>query len=160
MRKAKYDRKQVICKKSSCIGHSTNVARPGSWIRYNVDETGSMRAHSRIGRVLGRIDRADGPDGFEYRGWLAVIYLSLSGRTGAIAWVDPDTVRECYENPPANLFAWITGEQWVKTKGDIARIIAMAQHGTTGEEYIATRDDPDKPYNARPEYARQFVLEF
>jgi len=157
MRKAKYDRKQVICRNASCIGYSSNIARPGYWIRYNVGESGSQWAINRLGRVLGRIAHADA-DGNDCRGFLAVMRLAVSGTAAFVDWVNPDMVRECYERPPANLFAWITGEEWVSTHDDIARIIAMAQHGTTCEEYIATRDNPEKPYNARPEYRDQFVI--
>ena len=145
MRKARYDLKQVICKNSSHIGHSSNVARPGSWITI---DTG------RTARVLGRIAETDGPN--DCVGWLAVI--TLYARSAGIAWIDPHDVRECYGTPPVNLMDWLTSPDWVKSKQDIHHIIAMDQHGTTQEQFIATRHDPDKAYNARPEYVAQFIL--
>ena len=32
MRKARYDMQKVVCKNSSCIGYSSNIAKPGYWI--------------------------------------------------------------------------------------------------------------------------------
>ena len=148
MRKARYDLKQVICPKASCLGHSSNVAKPGYWIAFGPAQT--------IGRVLGRIAETDGPN--NCKGHLAVIRLSCEATHAHIAWVDPQEVTACYSAPPAKLLAWLTGSEWVKDKGDIARIIAMSQHGTLSESYIDNRDKPEQAYNARPEYVQQFIL--
>lgn len=147
MRRARYDLKQVICKNSSCIRHSSNIARPGYWITYGAHNTG---------RVLGRIAETDRPN--DCVGYLAVMRLSPGMQSAGIDWVNPSTVTNVYSTPPAQLLAWITAPDWVESKHDIARIIAMDQHGATQEQFIATRDDPDKAYNARPEYVAQFIL--
>lgn len=152
MRKANYDCKRVICKNSSGLGYSSNVAKPGYWIAF---KGGS--GEQCIGRVLGRIAETD-RQGADCAGCLAVIRLHMESTHAGIAWVNPNDVTHCYEKPPADLLAWITGSEWVKNKGDIARIIAMAQHGTTSESFIATRNDPEKAYNARPSYIKQFIL--
>ena len=157
MRKAKYSMRQVVCRNSSCIGYSSNVARPGYWVMYRGDSEGL-----RMARVLGRIEYAQFVHGArtpDVRGSLAVIRLTMGGTHANIAWVDPGDVVECYEKPPAALMAWITGPDWVKSKRDIARILAMSEYGTTSEEFISSRDDPAKPYNARPEFCAQYIIE-
>lgn len=152
MRKAKYDMRRVICKNSSCIGNSSNIAKPGFWIVY-CDDSGKQYA----GRVLGRIAETD-RDGKDCAGHLAVMRLHTGMRSAGIAWVHPDSVRDVYEHPPAALLEWITGPEWVKSAADIARIIAMDQHGTTCESFIDSRHAPDKAYNSRPEYVQQWIL--
>ena len=152
MRKAKYDLRKVICPNSSCIGFSNNTAKPGYWITWKTDET-----HYGIGRVLGRIAKTD-HDGSDCAGYLAVMALFMESTHAGVRWVDPREVTTCYEKPPADLLAWITGADWVKNAKDVARMVAMSEHGTTSDDYIATRNDPDKAYNARPEYVAQFIL--
>lgn len=153
MRKARYDLRQVICKNARCFGYSSNVAKPGYWVSF----TGSS-GEKCSGRVLGRIAETD-RDGKNCSGYLAVIRLTLECTHAGIAWVNPTDVTHCYRNPPADLFAWITGPEWVKNKRDIARIVAMNEHGTLSDSFIATRNDLEKAYNARPEYVSQWVLE-
>lgn len=143
MRKARYDLKQVICPNASTIGYSTYVAKPGYWI---------TTAFSTA-RVLGRI-----AEPYECKGWLAVVSLLQGHRSAGIRWIDPKEVTAVYATPPAQLFQWLTGPDWVKSPKDIARIIAMHEHGTLQEQFIANRDLPDQAYNARPEYAQQFIL--
>ena len=152
MRKAKYDLRKVICRKASCLGYSSNVAKPGYWVSF-VGGSGE----ACIGRVVGRIAESDG-SGTNCRGYLAVMRLSMECTHAYINWVNPDDVRHCYEKPPAALLEWIAGADWVKSAADVARLIAMSQHSTTSENFIATRDDPEKAYNARPEYAAQFIM--
>lgn len=155
MRKAKYDLKQVICPNASCIGHSSNVARPGYWVRFT-----GLSGESCMGRVLGRIAVAEnaGPDSTSCRGMLAIIRLHGCAQSAGITWVRREDVTECYAKPPRDLFAWITGDDWVKSAKDIHRIVAMDQYGTLQEQFIASRNDPEKAYNARPEYVAQFIL--
>lgn len=150
MRKARYDLRKVVCPNSSYLGYSSNVAKPGYWITWVGDHPGF-----NVGRVLGRIAETDGPD---CKGWLAVITLFSSHNAAGIRWIKPTWVNTVYEKPPAKLLAWITGETWVKNKHDIARIIAMSEHGTLQEQFIENRDNPDQAYNARPEYIQQFIL--
>lgn len=152
MRKAKYDMRQVICSNASCIGYSSNVARPGYWIRVKHEP-----ACPTVGRVLGRIAETD-RGGMDCAGWLAVVTLHGSLRFAGIRWINPADVIECYEKPPADLLTWITGAEWVKNKDDIARIVAMSEHGTLSDEFIGNRDNPDQAYNARPAYVSQFIL--
>jgi hypothetical protein len=155
MRKAQYDMQRVICKNASCIGYSSNVAKPGYWVSWR---DGANAAGPLIGRVIGRIAKTDG-QGNDCAGFLAVMSLGMEATHAWIRWVDPADVTACYEKPPADLLAWITGNEWVKNKGDIARMIAMSEHGTLSESFIATRNDPSKPYNSRPAYVAQFILE-
>lgn len=150
MRKAKYDLRMVVCRKASCLGYSSNVAKPGYWVSF-VGDSGE----SCLGRVVGRIAKTDGLD---CRGYLAVMRLSMECTHAFVTWVNPDDVRHCYKKPPAALLNWITGAEWVKSAADVARLIAMSRHGTTSDQFIATRDDPEKAYNARPEYVNQWVL--
>jgi hypothetical protein len=153
MRKARYDMKQVVCRNASCIGYSSNIAKPGYWIAYGA-------AGGGLGRVLGRIAEADYKhDSVSVVGWLAVMVLGMEATHAWVRWVNPADVTACHAKPPAALFAWLAGDEWVKSKADIARLIAMAQHGTTSESFIASRDDADKAYNARPEYVKQFILD-
>jgi hypothetical protein len=77
----------------------------------------------------------------------------------SVRWVDPREVWECYEHPPRDMLDWITQPAWVKSKHDIARVIAMSEHGTLSESFIVKRDDPANAYNARPAYVSQFILE-
>lgn len=149
MRKAKYDLRKVICPNASCIGYSSNVAKPGYWIAYGSDR--------RIARVLGRIAETD-RDGTDCKGWLAVIRMGMECTSGFIDWVNPSDVRHCYAKTPADFLTWLTGTDWVQSKNDIHRIIAMNEHGTLSDQFIATRNDPAKPYNARPLYVDQFIL--
>ena len=125
MRKATYDLRKVVCRNASCIGYSSNIAKPGYWITWN--------GGNSTGRVLGRIAESDH---FPGKGYLAVIQLHAANKHAGIQWVNPDDVVCCYEKPPAKLLAWLCGEDWVKNKDDIARIIAMSHHGTLSEEYI------------------------
>lgn len=158
MRKARYDMRQVVCRNSSCIGFSSNIARPGYWVTFGTPDavTGSTPYRS-IGRVLGRIAETD-RDGVNCAGFLAVVRLTMEGTHAAVTWVPPAHVIACYEKPPAALLAWLTGDEWVKSKDDIARIVAMSEHGTLSESYIGNRDNPEQSYNARPEYINQFIL--
>lgn len=152
MRKARYDMRQVICRNSSCLGYSSIYAKPGYWVAYR-----GLSGEACIGRVLGRIAETDrgSPN---CAGHLAVMRLFMECTHAGIAWVNPDDVTHCYAKPPRDLLAWITGDDWVQSKRDIARIIAMDQHGTTSDSFIASRDEPDKAYNARPQYVAQFIL--
>jgi hypothetical protein len=152
MRKARYDMKQVICPNASLIAYGTRVVRPGYWIEFKV---GSNR---ELGRVLGRVAETD-RDGIDCTGHLAVIRLICEGTAGGICWVPPADVIYALEKPPAKFLAWITGDEWVKSQDDIARIVAMNEHGTLSESYIENRDNPDQAYNARPEYIKQFILD-
>lgn len=149
MRKARYDMKQVICKNASLIGSSTCIARPGYWIHFK-------DGGPDFGRVLGRVAKTDG---YDCKGWLAVVVFHGHHGFCGFRWVDPDDVRECYPYTPHKILAWLTGPDWVKSKADIARIIAMSEHGTLSEDYIDNRDKPDQAYNARPEYVQQFLLD-
>jgi hypothetical protein len=150
MRKAKYSAKKVYLPKSSRIGYGVTYAKPGHWI------TWGERCN---GRVLGRIDESS-RDGLENcDGWLAVMSLGEDLTHAFVRWVNPAEVTSCRETPPAALLAWITGDEWPKTAAGIPRMLAMAEHGTCSDHYIAARNDPSKPFNARTEYARQFVLE-
>ena len=158
MRKARYSLKKVICRNSSCIGYSSVTAKPGYWIAWrDCPVVGQPLPEARYGRVLGRIDETD-RDGTDCKGWLAVMRLSMELTHASIAWVNPADVTHVYEKPPADLLAWITGAEWVKNKDDIARILAMSEHGTTSDQFIASRNDPEKAYNARPQYVKQFIL--
>lgn len=153
MRRAKYSMKRIICPNASSIGYSTTICKPGYWVVWVEDG----REYS--GRVLGRIEETENKNGLkDCAGMITVIRFYSGGRSCGVAWVDRHSVRECYPNPAANLAKWITGDDWVKSKKDILRIIAMQQHGTLSEEYIGDRDNPEKPYNCRPEYVNQFEL--
>ena len=156
MRKARYNMQQVICRNASHIGYSTTRAKPGYWVAYK------NFGVPHIGRVLGRIAETD-RQGLDCKGYLAVMVLGMDCTHAGVQWVDPSYVTHCYERPPAALLTWITNPiNWVKSKHDIARLIAMARHGTTSDQFIATRNDPDKPYN-NPAHAEafngQYILE-
>ncbi len=151
MQKARYDLRKVTCKNSSLIGFSSNVAKPGYWVVCKTDPAGTPV----MGRVMGRVAESQNGEGV---GHLAVMVLGMGGTHAFVRWIDPALVSECYETAPADLLAWLTGDNWVKDKNDIARLVAMSQYGTTSDRYIASRDDADKAYNARPEYVRQFIL--
>jgi len=153
MRKARFDLKQVVCRNSSCLGYSSNIARSGYWITYRQGGTGDVRA----ARVMGRIAETD-RDGEDCSGWVIAMKLNADLRSTFIVWINPEWITDCYETPPADLLAWIAGDAWVKNKCDIVRLVAMAEHGTTSNTYIGNRDNPDQAYNARPEYMAQFVL--
>ena len=151
MRKFKMSGRRVICRNASLIGHSTNVARPGSWIVFNDDGL-------RVARVLGRIERTDN-GGEDCRGWIAAVCLFVDASFANIAWVNPADVVRCLDAPPRAMLDWITGADWPKDAAGRARVVAMGAHGTLSEQFITTRDDPAKPYNSRPEYAAQWTLE-
>lgn len=153
MRRARYDMRQVICPNSSGIGYSSVIARPGYWIAWDEGDG------QRFGRVLGRIAESEHFTGAENcAGYIAAVRLTCELTHAYVAWVKPDTVQACYEKPPAALLAWLTGPDWVKSKGDIARIVAMSQHGTLSDHFIGNRDKPEQAYNARPAYVDQFIL--
>ena len=152
MRKARYDMRKVICKNASCIGSSSNVARPGYWVTW----TEANRTFT--GRVLGRIAETD-RDGANCSGYLAIVRLHSGMQSAGICWVHPDSVSDCWQKPPAALLTWITGDEWVSNKDDIARIVAMSEHGSMQEQFIANRGDPEHAYNSRPAYVQQFILE-
>lgn len=159
MRKARYSMKQVICRNSSLLGFSSNLAKPGYWVAWRDSPVvGQPLPELRIGRVLGRIEEAEGYNLPKCAGFLAVVALTMECTHAGVRWVNPADVTQCYEKPPAELLAWLTGDAWVKNKNDIARIVAMSEHGTLSDRYIANRDNPDQAYNARPEYIKQFIL--
>lgn len=153
MRKARYDMQQVVCRNSMCLGYSSNIAKPGYWVAYK----DAPDAPTQIGRVLGRIAETT-YDGVNCAGYLAVVRLLMEHTGAAVTWVHPATVTACYEKPPKELMAWLTGDEWVKSKHDIARIIAMSEYGSLSESFIADRNNPENAYNARPEYVAQFIL--
>jgi hypothetical protein len=153
VRRAKYSAKKVYLPNASTLGFGVRYAKPGSWITWETDGCAP-----NTGRVLGRIDET-ARDGLENcDGWLAVMALSRDMGHAHVRWVNPADVYQCQESPPAALLAWITGEEWPTHRRDIPRLIAMSEHGTCSNEYIASRNDPAKPYNARPEYVAQFIL--
>lgn len=152
MRKARYSLKQVILPKASTLGYGQWRAKPGYWILYHVG------TENRLARVLGRIDETDS-DGMNCTGYIAAIRLMSDASHAFVDWVNPADVTYCLEKPPSALLAWITGDEWVKNKENIAHIIAMAQYGTLSESFINSRNEPDKEYNTRPEYAKQWILE-
>lgn len=154
MRRAQYSAKKVFLPNVSHIGFVELYAKPGHWITWS---DGSMRT----GRVLGRIECAEyavGVGTCDVRGWLGVMQLSDDLTHAYVRFVNPEWVVTCYANPPAQLLAWIAGTDWPKSAAEIPRLLAMAEYGTCSESYIAARDDPSKPYNARPEYNLQYVL--
>lgn len=152
MRRASYDLRKVICPHAHCIGYSSNVAKPGYWLTWQNGE------RVEVGRMVGRIARTEGVNPADCAGWILSVRLICENTAAHCYWVNPSDVIACYENPPAALLAWITGPEWVKNKSDIARIVAMSEFGTMSEPYIASRHDPEKAYNARPEYVAQFIL--
>jgi hypothetical protein len=163
MRRAKYSAKKVRLPNVPFFGFNVQHAKPGYWVTW---AKGGV-AHS--GRVLGRIDQAEfnGQDREPVTGWLAVMALSEHMTHAFIRWIDPAWVTECAEQPPRALLDWITGTDWPTRGADVGRLIAMCEHGTTSEQFIATRDDPAKPYNDRTSidgrerreyYIRQFIL--
>jgi hypothetical protein len=151
MRKARYDLQQVICRNSSLLGYATRVVRPGYWVAW------TMSNDLRVGRVMGRVAETD-LDGANCAGWLVVMLLDSTHSHAYTVWVDPLWVTYAVEKPPKELLTWITGDEWVKNKEGLHRLLAMSQHGTTSEQYIASRNDPDKPYNSRPAYVSQWIL--
>jgi hypothetical protein len=156
MRRAKYSAKKVLLRKASTIGYGMHYAKPGNWVTWNEEESGQ-----RTGRVLGRIECAAYEIGLgteDCKGWLAVMQLSDDATHAYVRWVNPDWVQTCYEQPPAKLLAWITGDDWPKRAADIPRLLAMQHYGTCSEEYIEQRNDPDKPYNKNPEFNAHYVL--
>ncbi len=166
MRKAKYSAKKVYLPNASRLGYGLSYAKPGNWIVYTEHHeeigTGKPSEHSRMARVLGRIDHDDHMAGStleDCAGFLAVMALADSGTHAYPRWVNPVDVTECYEKPPRALLEWLTGDDWPQRGADVGRVLAMAQHGTCSESYIASRNDPAKAYNARPEYVSQFTLE-
>jgi hypothetical protein len=150
---------------ASLIGYGVYYAKPGYWMTWS-DPGEPGKEHT--GRVLGRIECAAyaGADDTPamYAGWLAVMQLGDNMTHAYVRWVDPAWVQVCYERPPAQLMAWITGDDWPKRAADIPRLIAMAEYGSCSESYIADRNNPDKPYNGRNgtisagEYCAQYVL--
>ncbi len=155
MRKIRLDRKQVMLPNASTLGYGLYKAKPGNWIMWSDD------GHTRIGRVIGRIAEADRVAGKPYDycvGWLVVMRLYDDMDHAGINWVEPKKVTRCLEQPPHALLAWITGPEWVTTKEDGYRLIAMSEHGTTSEQFIHKRDNPDQAYNARPQYIDQLKL--
>lgn len=152
MRKARYDMRRVVCRNASLLGSATRIAKPGHWVIFD-----QGAGAPTMGRVLGRIAECD-QDGADCRGYLAVIAFYGGHGFCGVRWVNPDDVRECYARPPRAILEWLTGPEWVKSAADIGRILAMSQHGTLSEDYIGTRNDPEKAYNARAEYIGQFIL--
>jgi hypothetical protein len=166
MRRAKYSAKKVRLPNASLIGYGVYYAKPGYWVTWGDPLQDDSKAH-RIGRVLGRIECAaydTGKGALDCMGWLAVMQLSDDLTHAYVRWVDPAWVQVCYEQPPAQLMAWITGDDWPKRATDIPRLIAMSEYGSCSESYIADRNNPDKPYNGRngtisaDEYNAQYVL--
>lgn len=167
MRRAKYSAKKVLLPNASRIGYGMYYAKPGFWLTWSAPagSDGSTTRHS--GRVLGRIECAAYEIGLgtqDCAGWLAVMQLSDDMTHAYVRWVNPERVEVCHERPPAQLLAWIAGDEWPKQGRDVARVLAMAHYGTCSESYISQRNDPEKPYNGRgglidaDEYNAQYVL--
>lgn len=155
MRRAKYSAKKVYLPNATSIGYCVKWAKPGYWIMWNA-QPGVLS----VGRVLGRIEWAQFNEGNreDVRGYLAVMALADDCTHAYVRWVAPKEVACCQEKPPRALLDWITGDKWAKRGADVGWYIALAEHGTTSDSYIATRDDPAKAYNARPEYVAQFII--
>jgi hypothetical protein len=152
MRKAKYSAKKVYLPNSSRVGYDVSHAKPGHWIVY---QCSGVRF---TGRVLGRVDRTCSDGMEDCAGWIAALVLSEDMSSAFVRWVAPEWVLRCLKAPPRELLAWITGDEWPKRAADIPRMLAMQDHGTCCESYIASRNDPAKPFNKNPEYIAQFVL--
>lgn len=153
MRTATYDRKSVICKNASTLGYGVQTAKPGSWISFYTDGRYSSQRSQSVGRVLGRVASVNSPDGEDKTvvGHLLVMKLDVSTFSSYPAWINPLDVTNCRDRPPVELMRWITGDEWVSKDADILRMLRMSDYGTTSEEYIASRNDDDKPYNESAE---------
>lgn len=92
------DNRRTICKNVPFSGHLTHIAKRGSWIVYE-DEHG----HSHCGRVVGRVHC--GGETF-----LEIIQIDAAFTMAYARWIDPLSVRECYNAPHRRVIAFLTGE--------------------------------------------------
>jgi hypothetical protein len=97
----KRDKRQTICVNSTWIGHSTKVARPGSWVHYEVDD------HHHVARVVGRVH-------CEGKTYLEVITTDVAMTMAYVRWIESAMVRACYAGPHHKVMAFLTGE-WKDT---------------------------------------------
>lgn len=92
------DNRQTICKNASSLGYSTYIAKRGSWITYENDQ-----GHLACGRVVGRVH-------CEGKTYLEIIQTNAAFTMAYARWIDPLSVRECYNAPHRRVIAFLTGE--------------------------------------------------
>jgi len=129
MRKAHYDRKQVLCKNSSLIGYSTNQARVGSWLTYSEDSR-----DIKIGRMIGRVQWCD-TNGENCKGWIVALVLPQDATFLMVRWVEPSSVRSIHPNPPKELLAWFCSDE-VKN-APVEALIQTCDYGTMSNNYAS-----------------------
>lgn len=93
---------------ASHLGFDLWRAKRGNWIRFD-DGNGE-----KFGRVIGRVH-------CERKTYIEVCAMLGCFDCPAIRWIDPASVIQCRSAPPANIFAFITGE-W-KNPADIIAAI-------------------------------------
>jgi hypothetical protein len=93
------DNRATICPNSTTLGYSRYKAKRGSWVMFE------WEASHRIGRVVGRVH-------CEGKTYLEVITMDLALRFPYVRWIDPATVRECYDKPARNVWAFMLSDDW------------------------------------------------
>jgi len=110
------DNRATTLPNSSFLGFSTNKAKRGNWITYEIDN------HCRAARVVGGVT-------CEGKRYLEVITWDVAQTMAYVRWIEPASVRSCYPRPPAPVLAFLSG-QW----DDWQTILATAASGKPGAD--------------------------
>ena len=90
------DNRKTICPNSTGLGFSSNVAKRGNWITWEVDN------HKHCGRVVGRVH-------CEGKTYIEVIATGVEFSAAHVRWINPADVRSCYPMPNLDVIAFMTG---------------------------------------------------
>lgn len=130
-RRGDYSPRKVRLPNCSSIGDGGKwEASPGDLIEFAYPSSTGSRSFAR---VLGRVDaRTESPDIRACIGWLAVLELSMSGRTGFVRWIDPAWVTSC-RDVPHDFLAFF----FAPTLPSIPALLKLDELGSLTNSYIA-----------------------
>jgi hypothetical protein len=112
------DNRRTICPNSRHFGSSSNVAKRGCWIMYEIDN------YHHAGRVVGRVH-------CEGKTYLEIISVDVAMTYACVRWIDPACVYQCYPSPHTRLIEFMVGE-WT----DAEIILHRATQGFVRKELM------------------------
>ena len=105
------DNRVTLCPNSSHLGFSTNKAKRGSWITFEIDNLHGA------GRVVGRVH-------CEGKTYIEIIATGIGMHWAGVRWIEPCDVRSCYPAPNDAIMHFFLGD-WT----DAESILATAARG-------------------------------
>ncbi len=126
---ATIDGRKVICPNATLLGFATLTARVGSFLIYR-DSSGACHYARMIGRVA--YAPALAGDAGPVKNFILGMVLSSSMQGAFERWIDPLSVIEVHDTPPAALLAFFAGP----LPCDAQTLRRVMEHGTVQDQFI------------------------